>query len=193
MRILAVVGGLAILVGIGAAVFFFAGYYSVAGTAEDPAIVHWALTQVRSASINRYAHDQPPPAININEPATVQAGAKAFAAHGCVNCHGAPGVSWAKFSEGLHPDPPDLKEIVDHRSPAQLFWVVRNGINMTGMPSFALAGVKDDEIWSIVAFLKKLPGVSEADYKTWTAQAPLAVIVTLRPEEAVAATVNVVL
>jgi len=157
-------------VGIGAAVFFFAGYYSVAGTAEDPAIVHWALTQVRSASINRYAHDQPPPAININEPATVQAGAKAFAAHGCVNCHGAPGVSWAKFSEGLHPDPPDLKEIVDHRTPAQLFWVVRNGINMTGMPSFAQAGTKDDEIWSIVAFLKKLPGVSEADYKAWTAQ-----------------------
>ena len=40
---------------------------------------------------------------------------------------------------------------------------------MTGMPSFALADVKDDEIWSIVAFLKKLPGVSEADYKAWTA------------------------
>jgi mono/diheme cytochrome c family protein len=99
----------------------------------------------------------------------VQAGAKAFAAQGCANCHGAPGVNWAKYSEGLHPDPPDLKEIVDHRSPSQLFWVVKNGINMTGMPSFALAGAKDDEIWSIVAFLKKLPGVSEADYKVWTA------------------------
>jgi hypothetical protein len=37
------------------------------------------------------------------------------------------------------------------------------------MPSFELAGVKDDEIWSIVAFLKKLPKVSETDYKTWTA------------------------
>src|SRR6267142_759981 len=93
----------------------------------------------------------------------------ALAAHGCTTCHGGPGVTWAKFSEGLHPDPPDLKEVVDHRSPAQLFWVVRNGINMTGMPSFALAGVKDDEIWSIVAFLKKLPGVAEADYKAWTA------------------------
>jgi hypothetical protein len=47
--------------------------------------------------------------------------------------------------------------------------VVKNGINMTGMPSFALAGAKDDEIWSIVAFLKKLPGISEADYRAWTA------------------------
>ena len=30
------------------------------------------------------------------------------------------------------------------------------------MPSFEQAGAKDDEIWSIVAFLKKLPGVSES-------------------------------
>ena len=167
MRILAVIGALAIIVGIGAAVFFFGGFYSVAATAEDPAIVTWALTQVRNASISRYALDQPP--ASVNEPASVQAGAKAFAAHGCTNCHGGPGVAWLKLSEGLHPDPPDLKEVVDHRSPAQLFWVVKNGINMTGMPSFALAGAKDEEIWQIVAFLKKLPTVSEADYKSWTA------------------------
>jgi mono/diheme cytochrome c family protein len=169
MRILALIGALAIVVGVGAATFFFGGLYSVAGTAEDPAVVTWALTRVRNASIDRYALDQPP--ASINDPASVQAGAKAFAAHGCVNCHGGPGVSWTKFSEGLHPDPPDLKEVVDHRSPAQLFWVVKNGINMTGMPSFKLAGASDDEIWSIVAFLKKLPGVSEADYKAWTASA----------------------
>jgi mono/diheme cytochrome c family protein len=171
MRILATIGGLAIAAAIGAAVFFFGGFYSVAGTAEDPAVVDWALVQVRTASIDRYAKDQPP--ASINAPASVQAGAKAFAAHGCTTCHGGPGVEWAKFSEGLHPDPPDLKKVVDQRSPAQLFWVVKHGINMTGMPSFELAGVKDDEIWSIVAFLKKLPSVSEADYKTWTtASAP---------------------
>jgi len=167
MRILATIGALAAILAIGAAVFFFGGFYNVAGTVEDPAIVHWALVKVRTASVDRYAHDQPP--ASINDPASVQAGAKAFSTHGCTNCHGAPGVNWAKFSEGLHPDPPDLKEIVGDRSPSQLFWVIKNGINMTGMPSFALAGVKDDEIWSIVAFLKKLPNVSEADFKAWTA------------------------
>jgi cytochrome c553 len=167
MRILTLVGALAIIVGVGAAVFFFGGYYSVAGTAEEPGIVKWALVQVRTASINRYATDVPP--ANISDPASVQAGAKAYSALGCANCHGAPGVNWAKFSEGLHPDPPDLKDVVDHRTPAQLFWVVKNGINMTGMPSFALAGAKDDEIWSVVAFLKKLPGVKDAEYKAWTA------------------------
>jgi hypothetical protein len=40
---------------------------------------------------------------------------------------------------------------------------------MTAMPSFGAIGVPDQEIWSIVAFLKKLPTVSEEDFKTWSA------------------------
>jgi mono/diheme cytochrome c family protein len=167
MRILATIGLLAIIGAVGVVAFFFAGFYSVAGTAGDPDIVRWALVRVRMASINRHAHDTPP--ANFDDPATIQNGARTFAAIGCVSCHGAPGVNWAKFSEGLHPDPPDLKELVNDRTPPELFWVVKNGINMTGMPSFALAGAKDQDLWSIVAFLKQLPNISEADYKAWTA------------------------
>jgi mono/diheme cytochrome c family protein len=167
MRFLATIGALALIIAIAAAAYFFGGYYSVAATAKDPALVEWALVKVRTASILRHA-DVTPPA-SLNDPATVQAGARAFAARGCINCHGAPGVEWAKFSEGLRPDPPDLKEIAPHREPAQLFWVIKNGINMTGMPGFSLIGVDDKEIWTIVAFVKKLPGVSDADFKAWTA------------------------
>jgi mono/diheme cytochrome c family protein len=167
MRILAAIGALAVIGAVGAAVFFIGGFYSVAGTAEDSGIVNWALIQVRTASINRHALDTPP--ANFTDPANIQAGAREFAEHGCANCHGAPGVNWAKFSEGLRPDPPDLKDVVDELTPSQMFWVIKNGINMTGMPSFKLAGAKDDDIWLIVAFLKKLPDISEADYKAWTA------------------------
>jgi mono/diheme cytochrome c family protein len=169
MRLLATIGAPAIVFGVGCAVFFLGGYYSVAGTAEDPAAVTWALTKVRVASVNRHATDSPPASFGDN--AMVQAGAKAYASSGCANCHGAPGVMWLKFSEGLHPDPPDLKKVAGNLSPAQLFWIIKNGINMTGMPSFELAGANDDEIWSIAAFVKKLPTVSEADYKSWTASA----------------------
>src|SRR5262249_11871050 len=125
MRILATIGALAIVLGLGAAVFFFGGFFWFAWSAAGPAVRDLGLVKARMASINRYAHDHPP--APIKDPASVQAGAKAFSAHGCTNCHGAPGVNWAKFSEGLHPDPPDLKEVVDHRSPSQLFWVIKNG------------------------------------------------------------------
>jgi len=167
MRILAAIGALAVIGAVGAAVFFLGGFYNVAGTSEDPALVNWALVRVRTASIIRHAHDAPPG--NFSDAANVQAGARQFADHGCANCHGAPGVNWAKYSEGLHPDPPDLKDVVNDRTPEQLFWVIKNGINMTGMPSFKLAGAKDEDIWLIVAYLKKLPTVAEADYKAWTA------------------------
>ncbi len=167
MRILAAIGALAIIVAVGAAVFLFGGYYNVAGTQEDPAIVQWVLVKVRTNSIVRHAHDQLPS--GLDDAAKVKAGAREFAEHGCVNCHGAPGVKWAKFSEGLHPDPPDLKDVVAELTPSQLFWVIKNGINMTGMPGFGAVGATDEDIWAIVAFLKKLPGVSEAGYKAWTA------------------------
>ena len=166
MRLLALIGALGLVVAIGAGAFFFGGFYSVAGTASEPDAVKWALIQVRKASIARYATDVPPSAF---DDAAVMAGAKAYAARGCAMCHGAPGVAWSKFSEGLRPDPPDLKKIVAASPPAHLFWVVKNGINMTGMPSFALAGVPDPEIWSIVAFLKKLPEGTDIQYLAWVA------------------------
>jgi mono/diheme cytochrome c family protein len=162
---LAFIGLLAILIGIGAAVFFFGGFYSVATTAQEPRIVQWALAKVRMASVDRHAKEEPPK--TLDAPELQRAGARAYSERGCINCHGGPGVEWAKFSEGLRPDPPDLKEIVQARTPAQLFWVIKNGINMTGMPNFGEA--PDQELWSIVAFLKKLPTVTNDEFKAWSA------------------------
>jgi mono/diheme cytochrome c family protein len=169
MKFLSLIGALAIIIAVAAAAFFFAGFYNVAATLPDLGIAAWALEHVRDASIKRHAVDQPP--VSMDDPVTIQTGARAFASRGCTSCHGGPGVMWAKFSEGLRPDPPDLKDAVGDLTPAQIFWVVRNGINMTGMPGFNLVEATDQEIWTIAAFVKKLPGVSEADYKTWTAGA----------------------
>jgi mono/diheme cytochrome c family protein len=170
MRLLALIGALAIIVVVAAAVFFLGGFYSVAATEQDPGPIAWALIHVRTASIEHHATDAPPG--SLDDPATIRAGAHAFAERGCVSCHGGPGAPWAKFSEGLNPGPPDLKEVVGELAPRELFWVVKNGIRMTGMPSFGAVGVSDQEIWSIVAFLKKLPTVSDADFKTWSTSAP---------------------
>ena len=166
MRFLAAIGALAIIAAIGAAVFFFGGFFNVAASEPDLPPVAWALAKVRTASIDRHAKDAP--TVSLEDTAVVQAGAKAFAARGCANCHGAPGVAWSKFSEGLRPDPPDLKDVAGELEPRELFYVIKNGINMTGMPSFGAIEVGDPEIWQIVAFVKKLPTVSEADYKSWT-------------------------
>ena len=170
MKFLAVIGFLAILAAVGAGIFFFGGFYNIAAAEPDLATVKSALVRVRVAAIERHAVDRP--SITLDDPKVIQAGARAFAELGCVNCHGAPGVKWAKFSEGLHPDPPDLGEVAKDLPPAQLFWVIKNGINMTGMPSFGLIGTEDEKIWQVAAFIKALPRVSPDDYKAWSGAAP---------------------
>src|SRR6266700_117987 len=85
MRLLAVIGALAIVVAVGAAVFFFGGFYSVAAT-EEIAPVAWVLVHVRQASVDRHATAGPP--ISLDDTAVLRTGAHAFATHGCLNCHG---------------------------------------------------------------------------------------------------------
>ena len=175
---------LIILVILGAGAFLFGGFYNVAATAPDPAFVVSALERIRAASIDRHATEQPPATLALDSPAVVQDGARAFATRGCINCHGGPGANWAKFSEGLSPGPPDLKDVAPTMEPRELFWVIKNGINMTGMPSFGGIDVPDREIWTIVAFVKKLPSVSDADFKTWTSAAPAATAAPAAPAPA---------
>src|SRR5215471_20087515 len=96
MKVLSFIGAFAIIVAVGAVVFFFGGFYNVAATEPDPGVVAWALGYIRDASINRHAVDRPP--VSMDDPATIQAGARAFASRGCTSCHGGPGGMWAKFS-----------------------------------------------------------------------------------------------
>jgi mono/diheme cytochrome c family protein len=168
VRLLAFIGLLAIIAIFAGAIYFFGGFYNVAATEPDPGVVDWALRQVRMASVTRHAGVTG--SVNLDDATVVQQGARAYSDRGCAACHGAPGVEWQKFSEGMRPDPPDLKKVSKEREPAQLFWVIKHGIKMSGMPTFGEIGAGDREIWTIVAFVKKLPDVSEADYKAWSAQ-----------------------
>jgi hypothetical protein len=172
LNFLALIGLLAILGGIGAVTFFFGGFFNVAANDPDPDIVNWSLIQVRKASISRHAIDRPPAGL-LDDPAMVQAGGLAYSKNGCTYCHGEPGVEPATFSEGLNP-PPDLRAVVTDIRPEELFWVIKNGIKMTAMPSFGADNppMRDKNIWAIVAFLKKLSSVSDENFKAWSAAPP---------------------
>ena len=167
MRFLALLGILALVALVGATAYFMSGSYNGAASTEDPALVSKALERVRNAAIARRAPANP--SVKEGDKVAIQQGARAYSEAGCVSCHGGVGVDWAKFAEGMNPGPPDLKDVSGERSISEIFWVVKNGIRMTGMPSFEKAGLKDDRIWQIAAFVKAWKSVSESDYKAWTA------------------------
>ena len=107
MRFLAFIGLLAIIGVILAGGYFFGGFFDVGASWEDPRPVVAALTRVRTASIARRAHDQPP--IALDEAANISSGARQFAKYGCSTCHGAPGVGWSSFPRGSIPTRPILR------------------------------------------------------------------------------------
>ena len=89
MRFLAFIGALAIIAAIGAAIYFFGGFFNVGQTANNPAIVDWALASVRGR-LGRRARDRSAAPANLDDAETVKAGARTYATIGCVNCHGGP-------------------------------------------------------------------------------------------------------
>lgn len=128
---------------------------------------HWAVTEwVLHFAMRRAVHaralgvGEPP---ELDDPSMVLRGAGHYAT-GCAPCHGAPGAEPSRVTRHMTPAPPELVARVDDWSPAQLFWIVRNGVKFTGMPAWPAAG-REDEVWAVVAFLRRLPGLSAGEYR----------------------------
>jgi mono/diheme cytochrome c family protein len=150
----------AALVVIGGLGLVYSGLYSVAATEPHWPITHWLMETARLRSIKTHAAGIKPPA-GYDAPAELAIGVDHFAAH-CAVCHGAPGVPRGEIANGLYPLPPDLAVTVRQYTSGELFWILKHGIKMTGMPAWA--DHSDDELWATVAFLEQLPAMSEADY-----------------------------
>jgi mono/diheme cytochrome c family protein len=84
-------------------------------------------------------------------------GKEAFS-HYCVACHGSDGQNTGvPFAEHISPPIPSLASAdVQSYSDGQLKWILDNGIAPSGMPG-SKGTLSDDELWSIVLFLRHLP------------------------------------
>ena len=94
--------------------------------------------------------------------ADIRHGAREFAEY-CVHCHGAPGVKPHEWTTGMRPDPPPLPRAAREWSVEEIFWIVKHGIKMTGMPAFGDTE-SDKTIWHIAGFVNRLPQMSAAEY-----------------------------
>jgi len=151
--------GLLFAIAAVATVFVYSGAYNVA--ADEP---HWAPTRyvieaTRARSIAARASDIAVP--NLTNEALIRAGAGNYNAM-CTGCYLKPGLEMTEQSNGLYPSPPDLtKKRPD--DPAIAFWTIKHGIKMTGMPAWGRS-MDDQYIWGMVAFLLKLPDLTEDQY-----------------------------
>src|SRR5437016_124468 len=149
-----------------AAVVIATGAYDVAADAPHSALAARviAIARERSIDIRASAIKVPP----LGDPKMIAEGAEHYAAM-CTGCHLAPGMRENEMRPGLNPKPPILSSLAAE-DPAEQFWIVKHGLKMTAMPAWG-ATHTDEEIWNIVAFLQKLPGMSPARYRALTRNA----------------------
>ncbi len=156
-----------IVVALGIVGFAYSGFYDVSASSSHSGFVDWLLATTSHASIKRRAGQIEVPDLDNED--LVLAGINDFDSM-CVGCHGGPGKDPEAMGQGLNPPAPDLAEEAAEMTPAELFWVTKNGIKMTGMPAWG-ATHGDDAIWPMVALMTRLPDLDAAGYQSLLASA----------------------
>ena len=85
-----------------------------------------------------------------------------FADH-CAICHGNDGSGNTVMGRGMYPKPPDLRAAqTQERSDGEIFWIIENGVRLTGMPAFGGSGEHGDsqDSWKLVHFIRHLPALT---------------------------------
>ena len=159
--------GLTLLAGGGLLLFLGAIGVAWSGVSDIAASQgHWALVRnflefgMRHA-VARHANSIEAP--RLDNPDLIRLGAAHFH-RGCAFCHGAPGILVNPIAQHMLPSPPDLAVAMRPWKERELFWIVKHGFKYTGMPGW-VAIERDDEIWAIVAFLKRLPMLDPESYR----------------------------
>jgi len=153
-----------------AAVVVYGGLYNVASTSQHLQPTFTVLETAMRESVRRRARDvHVPPLADEN---LVLRGAGCFRDK-CVQCHGAPGVAQGDIGKSMQPLPGPLVDARKHWQPRELYWVTRHGIKMSGMPAWQHR-LSEAELWSVVAFMQRLPDLNAQQYAQMAQQAPQA-------------------
>ena len=167
MKRLAILG---LLAAAAAAAVFYAGVYDISATDQHLAPTYWILDTGMRRSVKQRAAQISVP--DLHEPGQIQRGLALYRQH-CVQCHGAPGVAPAPFALGMTPAPANLAYTAREWPPAEIFWTIREGIKMTGMPAWKHR-MTDEDIWAIVSFMRELPRLSPEEYRSRKAERAVA-------------------
>ena len=151
---------------IGTGAFAWSGLYNIGADDHHTRPVFAFLQTLRNRSIRLRSEGLTVP--NLDDPQLILKGAGQYAAM-CTGCHLAPGMAENEMRPGLYPKPPQLSKF--RPDPREAFWVIKHGIKMSAMPAWG-SSHDDATIWSMVAFLQKLPDMTPAQYKDIVAKAP---------------------
>ena len=146
----------------------YSGIYDVAASTQHLQPTFTMLETAMRQSVRLRARDIEPPPLDNDQ--MVLRGAACFRDK-CVQCHGGPGVAQNDIGKSMQPLPGPLVDARRRWRPRELYWLTRHGIKMSGMPAWQLR-LTEDELWSVVAFMQRLPDLDPQQYAQMASRAP---------------------
>lgn len=159
---------------VAAIVAMLAGGYILVTSGAIPAgqdakpgrLERWIARTSLKAALRRESKGLASPLASTDD--NLPAGISLYVAH-CQICHGGPDGTASPLARGLTPAAPQLaRDGVEDDPEGTIYWKIKHGIRLTGMPSFGRS-LSDREIWHISLFLKHMNALPPAAQQAWTA------------------------
>jgi mono/diheme cytochrome c family protein len=156
------VGALALLGALAAAGALAFAWSGISARPEPSALEARAARAARRFLIRASARGTTNPLPADRE---VLARAKEHFLDHCAPCHGRDGRGDTSLGRGLSPRVPDMTVAATQElSDAELFWIIENGVRLTGMPAWGDASPDDDaHAWALVHWIRRLPVLTAED------------------------------
>ena len=152
------------------AVAFVAGMAVLRGsggfsTREQPsAAERWITGWMRAEALPTAAKTRVNPVPNTPE---VLADARAHWADHCATCHANDGGGDTQMGKNLYPPAPDMrKEGTQQKTDGELFFIIQNGVRLTGMPAWGSTARDEEDSWKLVRFIRHLPQLTFEEKKS---------------------------
>jgi mono/diheme cytochrome c family protein len=131
-------------------------------TRAEPMPMERALaTTIRERAIpSRYTTMKNPVMVT---PELIHEGMAHWADH-CATCHANNASGDTMYGKMMYPRPPDMRQKdTQDMSDGELYYTIKNGVRLSGMPAFGDPGDDDMDSWRLVAFIRHLPQLTPAE------------------------------
>ena len=126
--------------------------------AEPSVLETFAARTARDMALPHSARERRNPVSKSRE---VLEEAKAHWADHCAVCHANDGSGQTEMGKGMYPPAPDMrKERTQRMTDGELFYIIENGIRLSGMPAWSGPGEEGQASWKLVHFIRRLPALS---------------------------------
>ncbi len=150
-----------VVVGSGGLIFLKTGANGFSARSAPSFLETFAAQQARGMAMPAATKNRPNPVANSKE---VLDEAMAHWADHCAVCHSNDGSGEIEMGHHMYPHAPDMRKPGTQKlTDGELFYIIENGIRLSGMPAWGGSEAGEKDSWKLVHFIRHLPDLSPAE------------------------------